>query len=92
MSDTGECGKCTSEISAEATKCPECGYEPKSENSIGRSILMVIGFLLSATLIGAVIGIPLIYLGYKSHKYHQDLKPTNTDPDDTISFRELIDL
>jgi len=53
---------------------------------------MVIGFLLSATLIGAVIGIPLIYLGYKSHKYHQDLKPTNTDPDDTISFRELIDL
>jgi hypothetical protein len=54
--------------------------------------MMVIGLLLTGTIIGAVVGIPLLYLGYKSHKYHQDLKLTNTDPEDTVSFRELIDL
>lgn len=52
---------------------------------------MVIGLLLTGTIIGAVIGVPLLYLGYKSHKYHKDLTPTNTSPDDTVSFKQLIE-
>jgi hypothetical protein len=90
MSETGTCGKCASEISTEATKCPNCGYEAKTEASTGRSIMMIIGLLLTGTIIGAVIGIPLLYLGYKSIQYHKELTPTNTSPDDTVSFKELL--
>lgn len=90
MTETGTCGKCASDIPIEATKCPECGYEPSTDSVIGRSIMMVIGLILTGTIIGAVIGVPLLYFGYKSHKYHKTLKPTNTDPEETISFKELI--
>ena len=51
---------------------------------------MVIGLLLTGTIVGAIIGVPLLYFGYKSHKYHKCLTPTNTDPDDTASFWELV--
>ena len=35
MTDTGTCEKCDSEISVEADRCPECGYEPASHGWIG---------------------------------------------------------
>ena len=30
MTETDKCTKCDSEISVEADRCPECGYEPSS--------------------------------------------------------------
>lgn len=38
--ETGTCQKCSSTISVEATRCPECGYEPST--GIGKSILSVL--------------------------------------------------
>jgi len=47
-SETGSCKKCTTKISLEAERCPQCGYEP------GKAVLgpigKIIGFIL---LIGA---------------------------------------
>ena len=45
MTDMGKCGKCASEISVEADRCPECGYEP-SDSGIISSILFFAAFLV----------------------------------------------
>ena len=50
--DTGTCKQCVSEISIEADRCPECGYEP------GYGILGIIIILLSLLWIG-IIGVVL---------------------------------
>lgn len=34
-SETGRCAKCDSEISVNAERCPECGYEPDSGSILG---------------------------------------------------------
>jgi hypothetical protein len=91
MTETGTCGKCASEIPVEAERCPERGYEPKTENKTGQTVLMIIGFILTATVIGAIIGVPLIYFSYKARKYAKTQTPTNTEPEDTVSLKKLID-
>jgi len=80
MSGKEQCKKCVEEISTDATKCPQCGYEPKTEGYYGRLTMMLVGFALTATIIGALLGLPLLYLGYKSQKKHEDMKPTTESP------------
>lgn len=60
MSDqTGPCGKCESEISVTADRCPECGYEPGNQGILSSiaSILALIGSLLGGLFLLAVIGV-----------------------------------
>lgn len=78
MSDT--CLKCQNEIGEGAVVCPECGYEPRSEGKVLRQLFYVIGGILTATLVGAVIGIPMIGLAYYSGKQVEGRKPSTHSP------------
>jgi RNA polymerase subunit RPABC4/transcription elongation factor Spt4 len=53
--ETGICEKCDSEISLEADKCPQCGYEPASSGILGGLLtwisMMVFGLFGLLTLI-----------------------------------------
>lgn len=53
MVDTAKCEKCASEISVEADRCPECGYEP-SKSGLIFSILVGIS-VASSILFGGLI-------------------------------------
>ena len=53
MTDTGKCEKCASEISLEAERCPECGYEPASHGWIS-SILVSLSVGFSILLVGLI--------------------------------------
>lgn len=51
--ETGKCEKCASEISVEADRCPECGYEPSTSGWI-RSIGVGVSFVASILLVGLI--------------------------------------
>lgn len=61
---TAPCLQCASEINSEALRCPECGHSPLDDGHTGRKVLSVFGWLLTATLIGAPVGLPLIGLSW----------------------------
>jgi len=54
MTDTAPCTKCNSEISIEARRCPECGYEP-SVSTLGKLFYWI--FALPTTLILSLVGV-----------------------------------
>jgi RNA polymerase subunit RPABC4/transcription elongation factor Spt4 len=51
--ETGTCVKCDSEISVEADKCPQCGYEPASSGILGGLLsgLSAMAFILLGGLV-----------------------------------------
>lgn len=78
--DTAPCQKCASPIPTEAVRCPECGYEPSSEGARARFWGMLIGALLTATVIGAVVGIPLFLLAWLGKRSAATRRPTTHAP------------
>jgi len=79
MVETDPCLKCRSEISTEAERCPECGYDPSAQDNRGRW-LIPIGALLTMTVVGAIIGIPMILLGWLGKRAAAGQKPTTAEP------------
>jgi len=62
MSNTGRCSKCESEISIDAERCPECGYEPSKTGILnGIGMLIAIGILSLSGLI-TILG-PILVVG-----------------------------
>ena len=62
---TGTCEKCDSEISLEANKCPQCGYEPASQGlivSIGEALSTGALILLGGFIL--IIWVTAILTGY----------------------------
>ena len=62
------CSECREPVKEDAKSCPHCGYSPGSEGKWGRGVAQIIGLILTLTVIGAIIGIPIQYLAYKSSK------------------------
>jgi len=58
--ETGQCGKCESEISVTAERCPECGYEP-SDQGIFTVIISLLS--LGVALIGGILLLSAIAAG-----------------------------
>lgn len=81
MTQTSQCLKCAEEISTEATKCPACGYEPRQGYESEAGMAKLWGFLISLTIVGVIIGIPLWWHGMKCQKKARKMKPTNKKPD-----------
>lgn len=80
MSETAACLKCRSEIDTEASRCPECGYEPSARKARGRKWMIGLGGILTATVIGSVIGIPMILIGWWAGRRAAKRKPTTHAP------------
>lgn len=60
MTDRAPCGRCAEPISVDAKECPHCEYKGYP---VGAVILIIIGMVASATIVGAIIGIPLLIAG-----------------------------
>jgi ribosomal protein L40E len=60
--ETAPCRKCDSEISVEADRCPECGYEP-SPGILGGIIMWVAGGVGVLFGLTAIISLILIFDG-----------------------------
>jgi len=89
MTRTSACLRCHVPISIEATVCPACGYAPQRSYKSEGGFAKVAGFLISLTIVGSVIGMPLWWYGRKRVQQAQGMKPTNTRPD---SVTESIDI
>lgn len=69
------CEQCRADIDAAASVCPHCGYDPASriEREAGKRILA--GTLLCLTVVGGVVGIPLLISGVRHNKRARDARP-----------------
>lgn len=59
---TAPCQQCQREIPHTASVCPECGYDPQANGRLIRKIFLVGGVLLTLSIIGAPLGIPMLAL------------------------------
>ena len=58
-----ECARCSEQAELDTQKCPRCGYRPQKTMQVVGAIAMIIGLVISATIIGAIVGIPLVGFG-----------------------------
>jgi ABC-type phosphate/phosphonate transport system permease subunit len=58
-------------VDIEAIRCSECGYSPVDNGKIGRKIFVILGIPLTGTIIGAVLGIPMILVAKYVEKSKQ---------------------
>lgn len=80
QSETASCKKCQTEISREAIKCPNCGYEPQNTGKRRRQAFNVLGVIFTLTIIGIPLALAFFGLAaWWNHKYG-DAKPTTTAP------------
>jgi len=57
---TPVCAQCDAELPDEPETCPECGFHASATTGV---LLVLFGGLLSLTVIGAIIGIPMMVAG-----------------------------
>lgn len=58
-----ECAKCGEVVETGTQKCPNCEYRPQKSMQVVGAVGIVAGFIISATIIGAIIGIPIAMFG-----------------------------
>lgn len=60
-----ECAQCGESVDNGTQKCPNCEYRPQTKMQLVGMVGFVAGLLISATLIGAIVGIPMmLWAGY----------------------------
>lgn len=62
--DTGPCRRCGESVARAATYCPHCGASVR-EWRLVPIFLMIVGFCLTASIIGAIVGIPMQLLALR---------------------------
>jgi hypothetical protein len=60
---TIQCGQCEAEVDDGTTRCPHCEYTPHSKMVFSGISMVAAGVLISLTVVGAVIGLPLVVVG-----------------------------
>jgi len=79
MTDTAPCKECGEEIEENVRMCPECDYDAARSAKFWGYVLIFIGSLASLTLIGALIGVPLIIIGLLMRLGAHDATATGVD-------------
>lgn len=74
-----DCERCEEEIKVDATTCPECDNCPYKSAKWSAVGLMIGGLLLSLTVVGAIIGVPLFIVGLLVRLGASNLSPTEHD-------------
>lgn len=69
------CEECREEIGEEASTCPHCGHVGKQGKGILGVVLIILGLLFCVTIIGAIVGLPMVYFGYRLVKASGDVAP-----------------
>lgn len=59
------CRECREEVAPEASRCPHCNYEATRDGYWTAVVVQIIGLLLTVTVIGAIVGLPLQWWSYK---------------------------
>jgi hypothetical protein len=62
------CERCHEEVQPAADRCPHCGYEAARDGYWAAVIVQVIGLVLTLSVIGAPLGLPLQYWSYRKLK------------------------
>jgi predicted nucleic acid-binding Zn ribbon protein len=78
------CVRCEELIDPTETACHECGNYPFKSAKWSAVAMMAAGLLLSLTVIGAVIGIPLFIVGLLVRLGASTLSPTDHDFNSTV--------
>jgi len=78
--DTAPCRACGTNISTVVVRCPQCGYEPKNRHATGRLLFVLFGALLTLTVVGAIVGIPMVLFGALSTYAASKWRPSNKNP------------
>ena len=73
VAEKAKCQECRVRIPVDATTCPECTYSPKDTLVI---FLVSIGVVFTLTILGAIIGIPMIIAGVMLYSKRGPAKPT----------------
>ena len=64
VGETGPCERCREEVLQEATYCRHCGHTVREWRLVPMA-LMILGFCLTASIVGAVVGIPMQLLALR---------------------------
>jgi len=76
METTAPCERCGRSVSTDAITCPECGYSPLDSGAIGRKLFLIVGVILTGTLVGAPLGLPMIIAARYIEKSKRERGPT----------------
>ena len=57
------CEECRDEVDEQANTCPHCSHDPGSKMRSQARWRLGVGMLLCLTVVGAIIGIPLVISG-----------------------------
>jgi len=77
---TAPCQKCATHISAQADRCPACGYEPGTDGQLARTVGFMFAGLLCLTVVGGVVGIPLAIALWNIEMTVKERTPTSHAP------------
>lgn len=54
------CRNCGGAVSVTAVECSHCGFQAPSGNHVTEIVYLLVGNLLTLTIIGALVGLPLM--------------------------------
>lgn len=76
--ETGPCERCGDPVRLEATYCRHCGHRVPEWRLVPMA-LMIVGFCLTASIIGAVVGIPMQVLALRLFRESREGTVVATD-------------
>ena len=77
--DDAPCERCGEVIDPTETACPECGNYPYKSAKWSGVAMMLAGLILSITVVGAIVGVPLFVVGLLVRLGASSLSPTEYD-------------
>ena len=69
------CSKCREPLPESSSRCGNCGYAPAKEYNRKKWLYGVVGFVLTVSVIGVPIGLPLLWFGYRNRKKAEKATP-----------------